>query len=534
MKIAAFAAALAGLAILSACGGGGGGSTGASAASGLPATISVTLSASSGSASATEGATGVSQTVTATATTTGNLTTPVVADLSYDKTVYASVTAVAGTTSGTYTVTLTPLANLHGGTYASPVTFRLCQDTACTQVYAGTTVTYNFALTVVHDWTTFQGDAAHTGYVHLTLDPSKFVKAWTFVEPDGDPVTPVIAGGGAAFFSVGTGNKLYSLDEATGAVNWVRNIYADAKAAYPGSAAYANGKIYVPVGDFSQPIGGFGAFWVVDAVTGKTITTWSFQTQLGDPFASPVLQGGDLFWKNGYFGETTYRYALPSGTQVWQTVSPSGAEGAINMQESSAVDDKYVYYYNYQNVSIYNRADGTLYAQVGDPSTFTTIYSGYEAPVITASGHVVVSGNWSQVHTVMAIDPPTKSVAWRSTNNYLLQPAAAGSVIYAGRVSATDSRYATSMDALSDADGSLLWSWTMPATDTQLIENPIVCDNLLFVSTDKATYAVDLTTHQTVWSTPLHGRLSLSAGGVLYISTSDYGVAGTVTAVKLR
>ena len=516
MKIVVFAPSLAGFILLAGCGGGGGGGS-----SSAPApTISDGLSSASGTASVLEGATATTQTVTATVTTTGNFTTSVVPDIAYDKAVYSSVAAVAGATPGTYTVTLTTQPNLGGGTYASPVTFRLCQDTACSQVYAGTTQTYNFTLTVnLLDWVTFQRNAGHTGYVHVALDPTKFATAWTFTNPDNSDSAPVITAGGAAFFGAQP-HKVYSLNEATGAVNWVKDLSTDVNAVNPGAMAYANGSLYVPTSSLSPPYGN-NAVWTLDATTGKAGVSSPFQSQ-GAGFNSPVVQGGDLFFAQGYYGGVVYRYALPAGTQTWASaVDP----GVSTNQQSPAVDNNYVYFSNHFSVAIYNRTDGSLYAKVGDPVTFTGPALGYESPVITAAGHVLISRNPS----LIAVDPVSKSVVWRSKANYDQQPAAASGVIYVGR------SFPYAIDALSDTDGSVLWSWSIPATDIQLIGNPVVCDNLLFVSTDKATYAIDLKTHQTAWTTAAHGQLSLSAGYILYIaSEAQSGASGAVTAVKLR
>ena len=46
----------------------------------------------------------------------------------------------------------------------------------------------------------------------------------------------------------------------------------------------------------------------------------------------------------------------------------------------------------------------------------------------------------------------------------------------------------------------------------------LLTQNLVFVSTDNATYAIDRTSHATVWTQPFPGKLTLSANGVLYIN----------------
>jgi len=58
----------------------------------------------------------------------------------------------------------------------------------------------------------------------------------------------------------------------------------------------------------------------------------------------------------------------------------------------------------------------------------------------------------------------------------------------------------------------------------------IVTRNMLLVSTVANTYAVDLSTHQQVWSYPAGGRLALSAQGILFIAQSS----GRLSAISVR
>jgi len=50
------------------------------------------------------------------------------------------------------------------------------------------------------------------------------------------------------------------------------------------------------------------------------------------------------------------------------------------------------------------------------------------------------------------------------------------------------------------------------------VRSPIVVtDNLLFVSTDRAVYAIDLQSRQADWSSPVPGMLAISGRKMLYI-----------------
>lgn len=53
-------------------------------------------------------------------------------------------------------------------------------------------------------WSTFQGNAGHTGFVDTDFDPAAFTKAWSWSRPSGDSepiggINSVAAGGGKVF-----------------------------------------------------------------------------------------------------------------------------------------------------------------------------------------------------------------------------------------------------------------------------------------------------------------------------------------------
>src|SRR5262249_53575357 len=91
----------------------------------------------------------------------------------------------------------------------------------------------------------------------------------------------------------------------------------------------------------------------------------------------------------------------------------------------------------------------------------------------------------------------------------------------------------STIDAISDANGQVLWSWPLPTNDSTPTENMVVTDNLLFLSTLQNVYAIDLATHQAVWTYPSHGILVLSNNLVLYIFQRDFLQNSKLTAIKL-
>lgn len=73
-----------------------------------------------------------------------------------------------------------------------------------------------------------------------------------------------------------------------------------------------------------------------------------------------------------------------------------------------------------------------------------------------------------------------------------------------------------------------------PAGDTSFHRNIVATHNLVFVSTDQNVYAIDLTTHQAVWSYPKPGMLAISSRGLLLISTGATISDGNLVAIKLQ
>ena len=76
--------------------------------------------------------------------------------------------------------------------------------------------------------------------------------------------------------------------------------------------------------------------------------------------------------------------------------------------------------------------------------------------------------------------------AWRKAGDYASTPAYADGVVYAAN------ELPLRLEARTEADGALLWSWTPPTGDEDVESEVLLTDNLAFVSTNLATYAIDL------------------------------------------
>ncbi len=74
------------------------------------------------------------------------------------------------------------------------------------------------------------------------------------------------------------------------------------------------------------------------------------------------------------------------------------------------------------------------------------------------------------------------------------------------------------------------------ASETGFIGNLVVSNNMLFLSTNRRTHAIDLASHTSVWHYGKPGHKAISAQGVLYIATTDStGVSDRgLTAINLH
>lgn len=314
------ATAIAALMMLSGCGGDGGGGTPSLTPAPAPtiATLAVTLSASS--QTTTIGDDGSGTPLGFTASVVGSTPDTVIADLQYDRSRLTLDGDVVRGSDGSYKVRFKPASGLALDSYDGSVTFRLCRDTGCGTIYLGSTQTFGYRLTTqLADWTTYQRNAAHTGYVHATFDPAAFRKAWGWMPTGVTRVGAIAAANGLAYVTTqerdGTA-MLRALASGTGEVRW----------------SYAIGQT---TSSDNNPIVS------VDALTSEFTPPRAIFSSQWSNFLQPTPYKDGLYMSAGYYGSVVcgFDYTQRSG---W------GAEtkGYIWDGETPAVDEDTVYYYS--------------------------------------------------------------------------------------------------------------------------------------------------------------------------------------------
>jgi outer membrane protein assembly factor BamB len=438
---------------------------------------------------------------------------------------------------GSYTVKLKAAV----GTFLGRVSFDLCTDQTCVTKLTGMHQEFRYKTNLFgRAWVTYQGNAAHTGFVDAVFDPAAFHEVWRWTRPPGDNepigginsvvttndtvvVTKDIYNGQAAVYGVGT---------TSGALQWT---YPLGPQASEGPATVAHGNIYVPIQDGNEQ-----TFLV--SFTSATRTP-QFTWQMGGQ------------WQNFYSPVPTQDSILPTASdgllhafRATDGSSPWAAPVGAQDMQAATVDGVNAYVYGV------NSADGKIGLQVIDlatgskvaaiPDPFVTSFSSYDAfsaPILGNRGHVLsysdggFSGHAASSSEQYAprilvnYDVYNRTVAWRSAQSYLTQPALANGVVYVAR------NQPPTLDALDETDGHVLWSWPMPsgAGDTGFHRNTVVTRNLVFVSTDAHIYAIDLKTHRAVWSLPIAGMLAISGDSVLLVATGAQLSDGRLVAIRL-
>jgi hypothetical protein len=355
------------------------------------------------------------------------------------------------------------------------------------------------------EWTTYQGNASHTGYNPVAMDTHVFQELWT--KPvSSAALNPVTAGDGKVFVTTNAYfgiQQAKSLDARTGAELWMRDFGSIHSVNPP---AYADGTVYLQTGGHEDSF-----LYALDAASGSVRFRTAYLNQWSRYFA-PVVVGSTVYVAGGYYGGM-YGFDTTDLSQRWFA--------SLNQydQFTPAVKDTFVYAYtgsNQPKLTVTSANTGAIAYEIADPGFVWDGWSMNTAPTLGGAANVLATNGGR----LISFSLQSRSIGYALTGSFRGQPTVATGVVYVannGRV-----------EARAETDGSLQWSWTPP--DGAPAGPMIATKNLLLVSTAANTYAVDLASHAQVWMYPAGGHLALSAQGILFIAQSS----GKLSAVSMR
>jgi outer membrane protein assembly factor BamB len=500
---------------LAACGGGGG--------SGNSAPVDKSWLTFSPSAPTVTQYQSESVALSVTATSSRTFTTPVNIAIIDTKGVITTEVSVSEIAPLTYAAALRTSASLAVGTHSTVLEVRLCEDapTICKKPLPGSpwqvpltvqvkssapNLTELKAVEGLGNWSTYQGNAAHTGFVAASFDPTVFSRRWkmpSVASLDRD-YSSMAADGGRAFFVRRTANnrwELVAVSEDTGAVAWSVDMGTLTTVNPP---AAANGRVYLASTGHGDTF-----LWVYDQATGAKLKQMTMSSQWPS-YSAPTVSGTDVYTINGSYGGLS-KYSDQTGSFSWNApMSPYAGW-------SPATDGSFTYSFSMPDNTLVavDAATGKNAYAIGAPYPYSTYFTA--APVVlTGTQQAIVVADH-----LMAFDLTTHTRSW------VLNTPAAGLAAYGNGTIYVCGPNGKTLEARAPATGNLLWS--SPDLGT-MCETIIVTRNLAFVSSAEITQAVDLVTKKVVWSYPQGGKLAISARGVLYI----FSDAGALVAVNLR
>lgn len=432
-----------------------------------------------------------------------------------------------------YTLDLQLSPAVATGSYSGTATLLVCGSTPCTRynTVPGGAIPVSYSVTItpfviplptttasgLPEWETFQGNAGHTGYVPVTLDSTHFRSRWTWTAPAGvGTLGPATTGSGRLALSASgysVADTLFVLNESDGSPAWSHDFGIQFALDDPG---IYSGRVFVASTDENEHT----SMWAFDLQNGDTKFQTRFMSQW-DHYFAPTFHAGYLYTDGGSLGGI---YAFKQTTGVPRWFAPLELYDAW----TPGVDDRFAYGFTAGRFHAVDIQTGTDFFVVSDPSFNWTSYTLNIAPVVTGEGHVLVVDGIDQsadANNLISYDIAAQNEAWHIAGNFVANPVVAHGVIFA--LNANGNK----LEARDLSDGALLWSWSPAgAQETMPVGNLVLTDNLIFLCTSAATYAIDLTTHQSVWSIPLVGHLAMSSSPMLYVVSPQ----GRVDAYDLR
>jgi outer membrane protein assembly factor BamB len=360
-------------------------------------------------------------------------------------------------------------------------------------------------------WRTYNGNAAHTGFVPADFNPASFTRRWSLAGGAAyltGAQVPALDNG-RAFVTHRNDEGLWevvAIDEASGEIAW---RHAVDRTTHLNPPAAAHGSVYFT----TTSTLGTSEFLSISQINGG----YMFRAALPVPdlvsYFAPTVSGDAVYASAGKGRMLKFR-SQTSQLDFSSAALPSFASW------TPALDGGQAYVFLDKRLYALNTADGSVAYDIFDQEA-NVFSSTAEAPVLGGGKAFVVKSD-----RVVAFDLQTRARAWTRPVGTGPQPALGNGALY---VIDDSSR----LEAIDPATGALLWQTHFPMIDRSqdYFRRVIISNNLAFVAGWKRTVAIDLATHQVVWSYPLGGDLAISDRGVLYIASID---TGRVDAISLR
>lgn len=422
---------------------------------------------------------------------------------------------------GDFTGTLRTASMLALGEHATSLELRVCYDDPreCRSPVGGSpwriplevtvkpasTLTPLAAIAGLPSWSGLDGNAAQNPHVPARFDPTAFSRRWARPLGEGARLAAPVADNGRVFV-VRTGSgirELVATNEATGELLWRRAIDIGVGL---GRIAAGDGKVFWITPDSNAQV-----LQMADGASGELLgkirldTSSEFQRE-------PTFAAGMLYAGNS---DGLFKANAASGLLEWKKTGGSG----YGPYSAPVVDGGFAYMALADRIDARDTRDGSVVFSL--PDLATSPGSGITSLLLGKDVIIARSD-----HRLQGFDLRSQTRAWSASTDYIIHSVEVNGTLYSlvddGKV----------VEARAAGTGLVLWR-SAPLFNPRLSAGQarmLATDNVLFVSTELGTLAIDIATRKVVWSYQGGGDMALSDRGVLYIATTG----GTLVAVNLR
>lgn len=354
-----------------------------------------------------------------------------------------------------------------------------------------------------YDWSTYQKNSRHTGYLKTDLDLSKATMRWQNTIETG--LNPVVVR--AEHVIATTKTSIYDFDSDSGKVTWSRRF---TNLSAMSSPAVDENQVYFQIVDNSEN----GYLKVYDLTTGEQNFKKKFSTQWLTAINSPTVFGDMVFTVCGY-DNGVCAYQKNDGELVWS----KSLDSAENWCPAVAKD----YVITFTNtLNIFNKKDGNLiFSYKNSDSDYSAGGSNTSAVVGDLNDIIYISNDFSRNSVIRSVSLNDHKLTWEKKGAFQAQPVVGNSVVYTAS-------NAGDINAYSEINGTLLWTWKN-ASPEHNVKNMILTNNVLLVGMEKSVIGIDLTSQKKIWTYNVGGEITLK-GNTLYISSKN----GKLTAVTIK
>lgn len=360
-------------------------------------------------------------------------------------------------------------------------------------------------------WSTYQGNASHTGALPMTVNPEKFRVLWTkklaenTQEPDWSETFDAAVTDKMIYVSTHNTmtrvSTISAVQAATGDIAWQIPLdYSEGITA----PAYANNKLFIAQGGVIQP-----NLRAYDAESGKLLFLIPISGMMD--YGTPMADDNHVYVQSGLFHNVNI--ATGRANKVFDG-------GLVN---TPVIHNNLLYTFNdNMQLLVEDVTSGATIDTIAAPE-MRGISMEIVSPVLDEKNKVLFYCNRWFDYQLYAYNLQNRKTKWIAAEKFSGQPVLVDNYIY---ITQPD-------DALAavDADsGKIQWKWK-PVIPEEInhFPIPVAAANIIFVPGKRNTYAVSIATHQTVWQIPKSGRLVLGDNQLFII-----GRDSTVTAIGLN